>query len=394
MMERREGGDVGATVPLRRAVGWTLVTLCAAAVLQLAVYRHGGHTALGDIPGRFFAWRLSPGALPYLDRRVEYPVVIGYLGYATAALFRSAGGFFLVNALLDAALAICMTGLLREPGGRRLWRWIVGTPLLLYAFHNWDLVAMVPAVFGLLAYRSDRFRLSGAALALGASAKVFPGLLLPPLVVMRWCQGDRRGAWRLAVWATITTVVLNAPVALSSAQGWWYPARFQGHRHATWGSLVSWVLRLPGLDRLASGDPARAANLVGALTLVAALVVISVLAVRRRLDPFAVAAAVTAAFMLTNKVYSPNYDLWIVPFFVLLPLTRRHWLTFCAADLAIYTLVFGRFHGLWDISTVETALPVFVAIRAVALVWLIRAAVRPDAAGARSARPVPAVSSS
>lgn len=98
----------------------------------------------------------------------------------------------------------------------------------------------------------------------------------------------------------------------------------------------------------------------------------------------AVGAAVTAVFLLTNNVYSPNYDLWIVPFFVLLPFTRRHWWTFFVADLGIFTLVFGRFHGLWDLGTVRVALPAFVAIRAITLVWLIVVAIRPTSDEAAS----------
>ncbi len=366
-------------IPLRRSVIWTLGTLGAAVVLQLLVYRNGGHTALSDMPGRFFAWKLTPGALPYVDRAVEYPVVIGYVGYVTSVVAGTATRFFVVNGFLNIGLTIAMTCLLRVRGSHRLWRWIAGAPLVLYAFHNWDLVAMVPAIVGLFAYTRGQDRVAGSSLAFAASAKVFPGLFLPPLIVMRWCSGDRRGAYRLGAWAAGVTVALNAPVALASQSGWWYPATFQGHRHATWGSIVIWVLRAPGLHGLALPDLARAANLLAAGALVAALTIITLLAVRRRLDPIAVGAAVTAAFLLTNKVYSPNYDLWIVPFFVLLPLTPRLWWTFCAADLGVFTLVYGRFHGLWDIGTVRSALPAFVAVRAITLVWLILASTRgPD----------------
>lgn len=370
------GADTRPAVSLRRAVGWTLVTLAAAALLQLVVYRHGGHTALSDMPGRFFAWKLEPGALPYLDRSIEYPVVIGYLGYVTSAIAGTATRFFVVNGFLNVGLAIAMTCLLYVRGGHRLWRWIAGAPLVLYAFHNWDLVAMVPAVVGLVAYTQGRDRLAGSSLAFGASAKVFPGLFLPPLIVMRWCSGDRRGAFRLGAWAAGVTVALNAPAALASPSGWWYPATFQGHRHATWGSVGFWILRAPGIHELARPDLARAANMLAAGTLIAALTTLTVLAVRRRLDPLAVAASVTAVFLLTNKIYSPNYDLWIVPFFVLLPLTRRHWWAFFVADLGIFTLVFGRFHGLWDVAIVRETLPAFVALRAITLVWLIIVATR------------------
>ena len=218
-----------------------------------------------------------------------------------------------------------------------------------------DGLALVPAVVGLLAYSAGADRVAGTSLAFGASTKVFPGLFIPPLAVMRWCSGDRRGATRLTVWAIGTTVVLNGPIALIDPSGWWYPAAFQGRRDATWGTLWFWLFRVPGAQGLLGGDPARLANVVAAITLVGSLIVIAVLAVRRHLDAVAVGAAVTAAFLLTNKVYSPNYDFWIVPFFV---------------------LVYGRFHGLWEVGTVRVMLPVFIVLRACSLGFLVVTALR------------------
>ena len=88
----------------RAAYALTALTLVGSAALQLAVYRHGGHTALGDIPGRYFAWHLSPSALPYVDRPVEYPVAIGAVAYLTALVGRSASVFFALTALMSAVV--------------------------------------------------------------------------------------------------------------------------------------------------------------------------------------------------------------------------------------------------------------------------------------------------
>jgi hypothetical protein len=121
-------------------------------------------------------------------------------------------------------------------------------------------------------------------------------------------------------------------------------------------------------------DSARVANLLALVGLAACLVTISALAVRRDLDAYAIGAAVVGAFILTNKVLSPNYDLWIVPFFVLLPLARRTWLGYWLADLAIYALVIGHFHGLWPGRPVEVLLPWIVAMRFLIIVVVIRTA--------------------
>ncbi len=370
----------------RQAFGLTALTLVGSAVLQLAVYRNGGHDALGDIPGRFFAWRLRPDALPYLDRPVEYPAVIGAVGYLTALVGRTATSFFALTALMSAGLAFFMTRLLHSHAPDRILRWAAGLPVLLYAFHNWDLFAMVPAVLGILAYRRGADRCAGAWLGLGFSTKLFPGLMLAPLVVARWCEGDRRGARRLAASGIGVTLAVNAPVALASWSGWSFPARFQGARRATWGSLISWITSppwdVPQITEFA--DPASTANIIAFVLLGLGLAAVTVLGVRRRLDAAAIGVAAVAVFLLSNKVYSPNYDFWLVPFFVLVPFARRQWVAFCAADLGMFVVVFGRFHGLVEPSVAGNLVPVFTFSRAVILVWLIATALGGGSRGAKS----------
>jgi uncharacterized membrane protein len=360
---------------LRRALVATVVTLLVAAALELAVYGKGGHDALSDLPGRFFAWHLHRADWPYLSHPIEYPVVIGYVASVTSFFGRTVATFFLANALVSVALALVITALLHPRGDGRIWRWAAGIPLALYAFHNWDLVALAPAIAGLVAFDRGKDRSSGALLAVGASAKLFPGLFVVPLALVRWCSGDRRGATRLMGAFVLVAVALNLPVAGHSLSAWTHPASFQSARPATWGSLWSWVVRSPGFHGLV-GDTTGAVNVLALLATLGGVAVISVLAVRRRLDAFAIGAAATGVLLLANKVYSPNYDLWIVPFFVLLPIARRVWVAFCASDLAIFVLVFGFLHGNWSAGVVDVLLPSLVFIRAVTIIAVILTALQ------------------
>ena len=50
---------------------------------------------------------------------------------------------------------------------------------------------------------------------------------------------------------------------------------------------------------------------------------LTVLALRRPLTAAGAAGAAVAIFLLANKVFSPTYDLWLLAFFVLLPVSRR-----------------------------------------------------------------------
>ncbi len=47
--------------------------------LQVAAYRHGGHTSISDIPRLVLHHDLTPGHWPYVDRELEYPVLAGLL---------------------------------------------------------------------------------------------------------------------------------------------------------------------------------------------------------------------------------------------------------------------------------------------------------------------------
>jgi hypothetical protein len=373
MGAQRRDGAPGAPLDLGVAVAVTLAVLVAAAAFQWAVYAWTGHS-LGDVPGRYHHWRLHGGGLPYVDAHVEYPVLIGWLSYTLARVAHSPGTFAVATGCVSAASAVGITLLLRPIGGARLWRWILGVPLFLYAFHNWDLLALLPLVAGLVLFERGRDGWAGALLGVGAAVKLFPGLVLLPLAVSRWCRGDRRGAVRLAGAGLAVVLLVDVPVYLASPRGWSFPLRFQSHRLATWESAWFWLLRFPGVHRLGLLDTPHAANLLALVGLAAGLVAVCVLAVRRDLSAYAIGAAVIGVFILTNKVLSPNYDLWLVPFFVLLPIARRTWIAFWVADAAIYTTVIGHFHGLWTNGTVNAVLPWLVAVRFAAIIAVILAA--------------------
>jgi uncharacterized membrane protein len=361
---------------LQLALWATVATLGAAALLELAFWGHGGHDALSDIPGRFFAWNVHSSVVPYGGPPIEYPVVIGYVTWLTGWLGHDAAGFFVAQGVLGVALALVMTCMLYHRAPDRIWRWALGLPLALYAFHNWDLVAMVPAIAGLLAFERGKNRTSGALLALGAFAKVFPAFLLPPLLVVRWHSGDRRGALRLAGGFGIVALVLNGPVATFAWSSWTFPASFQGGRAPTWGSLWHWLFAGPGAPALWTDNAKAIADGLSIVAMVAFLVVISLLAVRRHLDAVAIGAAVVGAFLLCNKVYSPNYDLWLLPYFALLPISRRVFVGYVASALGIFVLVYGYLHGAWSIGFAVALLPSLVIARAAMIVALIVTALR------------------
>jgi hypothetical protein len=98
------------------------------------------------------------------------------------------------------------------------------------------------------------------------------------------------------------------------------------------------------------------------------------------------------AFLLTNKVYSPQYGLWLLPWFVLALPDLRLFVAFEAADVAVFVTRFtwfGRlsaeggdpafegFSGV-PIGAFELAVVLRAAILAICLVaWVLRSSDAP-----------------
>jgi Glycosyltransferase family 87 len=348
-------------------------TLVLALALQLLALRHGAHGSISDLPHVFLHRGIRPGTLPYLDRPIEYPVVAGFLLYAASLVWASPVGVLLVTAVAASALFLTVTALLARRFGARAWRWAIATPIMLYAFQNWDLFAIAALVVGLLAFERRRDGTAGVAFGVGGAIKLFPLVVVPPLAVYRWTRGDRRGAQRLLAAGAATFALLNLPIAAINRSGWWWPYAFQSRRDPTWGTAWFYGFRALGLP-IHGPAGAHLATIVSATALVGGMAWLLAITVHRRLDPFGAAAAAVAIFVLCNKVYSPTYDVWLVAFFVMLPLSRRLWVSFCAVDAAVFVTVYGFFAGIDSIGFVRAVLPLLVLVRTGVLLTLIRRA--------------------
>ena len=349
-----------------------VAVLAAGFLAQLLVYGHGGRTSLSDLPHVFLSRGVGPSRLPYIDRVVEYPVGGGMLLWVATLVRNSPLGVLTVTGTAAAGLALFVGVTLRRHFGPRAWRWMVGPPIALFAFQNWDVFAIAAMVGGLIAYRRSRPALSGFLLGLGAVIKLFPAVLIPVLVADRIRAGDRRGAVLVGGTGVATVLVGNAPFALANPSGWWWTMQFQGRRRATWGSLWPYLHRWIGLP-VAS---ASAANVASMVVLVGGLATVVLLTARGRLDWLGASAAAMVLFVLANKVYSPTYDLWLVAFFVMVPVSRRVWTAFWLVDLMVFATVYGYFHGQVGRAVVVAALPVLVLVRAAVLLRLVAVAAR------------------
>jgi uncharacterized membrane protein len=346
-----------------------------------------------DLVPLYRSERLSEGRIPYLEADNEYPVGTGLFMWATSLPGRGEGDFFLTNALALSVLGLLIAGLLFSIAGDRAFMFALAPTLALSAFINWDLLAVAMTVGAVAAFLKRRDRAAGALLGLGAATKAFPALLIVPLVIDRLRSGERRGAARVAGWAAGAWVVANLPIALLAPERWSLFFRFSSERGPTGGTL--WYALCGGQ---APGGACLQPAAINALSLVAFLagaVLIWRLTRARRPDfpRWTFGLPIFALFLLTNKVYSPQYSLWLLPWFVLAGIDLRLWVFFEVADAAVFyaefTLIGNQIAGR---SPSIVLLAFAVLLRSAALVAVLFGFVRgsrPGADAISSAAPAP-----
>jgi hypothetical protein len=297
-----------------------------------------GHLAYSDIFVLYFKHHLASHQLPYLQTRIEYPVVTGFIMWLTA-LAPGVDGYFWANAILLMGCAVASLVLLSrlEPASR-LWRFALAPMLVSYGALNWDMVSVLELVGAVYLVRRHRFGWAGTVIALGMWTKLYPGLALPVVFAysLRLERADgghllspQSRPMRLITGFLAVTVALNLPIAILNFQDWSYPIVFQGGRglnpDAIWSHVPSMSLPLAGF---------------WSLTILSSGLIWLTMRTRRgdRWEPAALLAILL--FLLATKDYSPQYDVWVLPLLVLLACPFWLWLAYCIADLAYYAGIF------------------------------------------------------
>lgn len=316
---------------------------------------------------------------------VEYPVLTGVLIWASAIFAHTDADFLLCSALLLAPFGLATAWMLGRMSGWRALLWAIGPPLVLYAFHNWELpvVLCATAAFYVVHHGwgrrgADRPLLSRATVAavllgLGFAFKVYPGIFALPLMLYVLTGGrdggefgdrggpDWRGALRVAGVSIGTAVAVNVPFMLAGFEGWRASITFQLLRKAdiTTNSIWFWGFRPDS-----NPDNVPVQELIGVLSpllMVISFVVACAIGWARYLKEgtypwILVSAAMLCGFLLLHKVHSPQYTLWLIPMFVLLRVRWGWIVAYLAADLAMgigifrwyYEIAYDQHIGIYD----------------------------------------------
>lgn len=311
------------------------------------------HACYSDIPHLYQGRGFADGLVPYFDKLpgdmdyLEYPVLTGVFMEVAAWLTPGSGSIMLqeqvywfVNAgmlmLCAAVIAVCVVRTHR----RRPWDGLLvalAPAFALTATINWDLLAVALTAAAMLMWSRSRPLAFGVLLGLATAAKLYPVFLLGPLFLLCWRAGKWREFFVATGGAVAAWLVVNLPVMIFAFDGWSKFYTFSQERGVDFGSF--WLIWAQNTTTPPSTGFVNTAATVLVLLCFVGIAALALTAPRR--PRFAqLAFLVVAAFILTNKVYSPQYVLWLVPLAVLARPKWRDFLIWQACEVAYFL-------GIW-----------------------------------------------
>lgn len=321
------------------------------------------HACYNDVYPLYFGEGLDKGKVPYLDphgannnENVEYPVLIGFTMFVTAKAvdalspphapdkgqhFLDLTWFILMIAAVVTVIATALTS------RRRIWdaAMVAAAPALILAgLINWDLLAVALTSLAMLAWARKRTFVSGLLFGLAIATKFYPLILFAPLFVLCLRGRQLRAFFTTLLGAAVSWAIVDVPVWIASPAGFEKFYTFSKQRPPDWGSIYyAYSLMAHHQFKVSHVNIVEAAATIVVLLGVAGLT----LGAARRPRLPQVFFLSLALFLVVNKVYSPQYVLWLLPLFVL---ARPRWRAFLAWQFAEVLYFLGIWLYLLDYS--------------------------------------------
>ncbi|KBZ67741.1 glycosyltransferase family 87 protein [Mycobacterium colombiense] len=333
-------------------------------------------------------------------RYMEYPVLTGVYQYVSMALAKTYTALSKLAPLPVVAEVVMFFGIAAFGlalawlatvwasaglAGRRIWdaALVAGSPILIFQiFTNFDALATAFAMAGLLAWARRKPVLAGVLIGLGAAAKLYPLLFLGPMLLLGIRTGRLRAWARTTVAAGVTWLLVNLPVLVFFPRGWSEFFRLNTRRGDDMDSVYNVIKSFTGWrgfdPKLGFWQPPTVLNTVVAVLFVACCAAIAfiVLTAPQRPRVAQLLFLVVAAFLLTNKVWSPQFSLWLVPLAVLALPHRRLLLAWMTVDALVWVPRMYYLYGNPNRSLPEQFFTTTVLLRDIAVIMLCALVIR------------------
>jgi uncharacterized membrane protein len=397
---RQAARIVLALICLTLVTSWVQKSPCQdGAWSDLKQYRQMCYT---DVLALYYAEGLSDGKVPYRDHPVEYPVLtgvfMGLLGLPVHArgeddpAVNQGEWFYNLNALVLGAIAVASVAAMLAMRRRRPWdvaMFALSPALVVTATVNWDLLAVGFAVFGLYAWGRRQPVLAGVLLGLGTAAKLWPGFLFIPLLLLGLRTRRFTPTLVASCCGVATWVAVNLPVMLGYRTSWQEFFRLNETRGIDWGTLwylgdhFPFVGALPGSGWFDTHITALNWVTRGLFLLCCVGMGLLVFSAPRPPRLGQLAFLVVAAFLVFSKVWSQQYVLWLLALAVL---ARPRWGAFLAwqfSEILYFCAFYGELMGasgkpVFPESVFDLAALLRLTMVVVLSGYIVRDILRPD----------------
>ncbi len=336
---------IGAITAIFGAAGLFLKSACAPFMWGSSTETFT-NLCYSDVGPLYFGRGLADQLIPYFEisdqtRHVEYPVLTGLqMWFANLLAHLSsqnpAALFVYITWLMNLAMiavAVMIFAKLHKPNSEANW-WMAFSPAIFFVLAiNWDALPVLAFVGAMFYWQRDRPFATGLMVAVGTAAKLFPGLLLPALLLDALRKRKYSSAFTVLLSSAFFWFFINLPVFVGANKGWWEFYNFSKSRGIDFGSIYLALRNLFSIN-----VSTNQANIIG-LVAVAIALLIAIL-YHRKLNVAESMLLLLGTFLLFNKVYSPQYWLWLTPVVALVLHKRSHWIIWNTAQLLYFV-------GIW-----------------------------------------------
>lgn len=336
------------------------------------------HACYSDLPALFSTRAFGDGKWAFVggEQAVEYPVLQGVIMWATAQISGDSPiTYFRVNAILLALLFLFSVLIVHRIKPEFAYLYAIAPTVIAALYINWDLWAIATMLLAIYWFDRKKLLLSSIALAIAVATKFFPIFLLLPIAVIFLRRNQIKSG--LIYIATVLGgfILINAPFALTTPEGWWRFYDLNLHRDADWGSLWYGV-SIFGVNLASINYLTILALLIGVLA-----VTIFLLQTKRTLPLSESAVYIFIVVMAVGKVYSPQFVLWLTPLVLMAIIDKRDlaWFWFFVITEICYHLAIWQ--HLASITGASYGLPLkgygaFTLLRIIASLALVVALAR------------------
>ena len=371
-------------------IKWAVVILLFC-LLHLLIFTRVFYSGGPDLEGYHqYAVKMSQGEVAYRDFAVEYPpgaLVVFYLPYIFSNSIAGYGTAFTFEMLIFDIAGMLILFYAARRARISEWLALTGYTLAMVAIgsimvQRFDMIPAVMTLGALFAFSRGNYKLAWGILAIGTMTKLIPGLLAPLFLIYQWKQGGWRSVIPGLVIFAGMILIIALPFISYSSHGFIAAFTVQGRRPLQLESTYSSILLLMSSLGLISAVPVQglisfdlvspaagplakySIGFIGlGLLLVYVLFYRSLRGIKREetssspemlAQLFNYSFAALVVFMVTNKVFSPQYMVWLYPLFPLVSGRFRSavWVVFLTISCLTWYIYPIHYYDLIDTQQV------------------------------------------